>query len=57
MAETVSMVLADLVRTAEQQGNVDFLRQGVPVPNQALREVEVCDRGNRASPRMAGAGG
>ena len=41
MAETVSMALAELVRKAEQQGDVDFLREGVRVLSQALMEVEV----------------
>jgi putative transposase len=41
VAETVSMALAELVRKAEQQGDVDFLREGVRVLSQALMEVEV----------------
>ncbi len=41
MAETVSMALAELVRKAEQHGDVDFLREGVRVLSQALMEVEV----------------
>ncbi len=41
MAETVSMALAELVRKAEQQGDVDCLREGVRVLSQALMEVEV----------------
>jgi putative transposase len=41
MAETVSMALAELVRKAEQQGDVDFLREGARVLSQALMEVEV----------------
>jgi putative transposase len=41
MAETVSMALADLVRTAEEHGDVDFLREGVRVLTQALMEIEV----------------
>ena len=41
MADTVSMALAELVRKAEQQGDVDFLREGVRVLSQALMEVEV----------------
>ena len=41
MAETVSMALAELVRKAEQHGDVDFLREGVRVLTQALMEVEV----------------
>src|ERR671921_741572 len=41
MADTVSMALAELVRKAEQAGDVDFLREGVRVLSQALMEVEV----------------
>src|ERR671939_1858085 len=41
MADTVSMALAELVRKAEQQGDVDFLREGVRVLSQALMELEV----------------
>src|ERR687884_428202 len=41
MADSVSMALAELVRKAEQQGDVDFLREGVRVLSQALMEVEV----------------
>jgi transposase-like protein len=41
MAETVSMALADLVRKAEEHGDVDFLREGVRVLTQALMEIEV----------------
>ncbi len=41
MAEGVSMALAELIRKAEEQGDVDFLREGVRVLSQALMEVEV----------------
>src|SRR5919112_3468745 len=41
MADTVSMALAELVRKAEQAGDVDFLREGVRVLSQALMEVEI----------------
>src|SRR5690349_17315532 len=41
MADTVSMALAELVRKAELDGDVDFLREGVRVLSQALMEVEV----------------
>jgi putative transposase len=41
MADTVSMALAELVRKAEEQGDVDFLRAGVRVLTQALMEIEV----------------
>ena len=41
MATSVSMALAELVRKAEEQGDVDFLREGVRVLTQALMEVEV----------------
>jgi transposase-like protein len=35
------MALADLVRKAEEHGDVDFLREGVRVLTQALMEIEV----------------
>jgi putative transposase len=41
VAETVSMALMELVRKAELDGDVDFLREGVRVLSQALMEVEV----------------
>jgi putative transposase len=41
MADSVSMALAELVRKAEQDGDVDFLREGVRVLSQALMEIEV----------------
>src|SRR5687767_6275084 len=41
MADTVSMALAELVRKAELNGDVDFPREGVRVLSQALMEVEV----------------
>src|SRR5687768_4985353 len=41
MADTVSMALAELVRKAELNGDVDFLREGARVLSQALMEVEV----------------
>ena len=41
MADKVSMALAELVRKAEAEGDVDFLREGVRVLSQALLEVEV----------------
>ena len=41
MADTVSMALAELVRKAEQNGDVGFLREGVRVLSQALMEIEV----------------
>ncbi|HEX2184427.1 MAG TPA: IS256 family transposase [Chloroflexota bacterium] len=41
MAASVSMALAELVRKAEEQGDVDFLREGVRVLTQALMEAEV----------------
>jgi len=37
MADTVSMALAELVRKAEQNGDVDFLRDGVRVLSRAIR--------------------
>src|SRR5713101_6278812 len=56
MADTVSMALAELVRKAEQNGDVDFLRDGVRVLSQALMEVEVsqhlgAERHERSSER------
>jgi putative transposase len=41
MADKVSMALAELVRKAEANGDVDFLKEGVRVLSQALMEVEV----------------
>ncbi|MCC6173707.1 MAG: transposase [Chloroflexi bacterium] len=41
MADTVGMALAELVRKAEQNGEVGFLRDGVRVLSQALMEVAV----------------
>ena len=41
MADKVSMALAELVRKAEADGDVDFLREGVRVLSQALMELEV----------------
>ncbi len=41
LADRVSMALAELVRKAEAEGDVDFLREGVRVLSQALMEVEV----------------
>src|SRR5438477_465010 len=57
MADTVSMALGELVRKAEQQGDVDFLREGVRVLSQALMEVEVsqqlgAERYERSPERM-----
>jgi len=41
MADKVSMALAELVRKAEADGDVDFLKERVRVLSQALMEVEV----------------
>jgi transposase-like protein len=41
VADKVSMALAELVRKAEADGDVDFLREGVRVLSQALMELEV----------------
>ena len=41
MADKVSMALAELVRKAEANGDVDFLKEGVRVLSQALMELEV----------------
>ena len=45
MAETVSMALAELIRKAEEQGDVSVLREGVRVLSQAL--VAVVREGGR----------
>ena len=56
MADTVSMALAELVRKAEEHGDVDFLRDGVRVLSQALMEVEVSQHlGAERHERTAGA--
>jgi transposase-like protein len=58
MADTVSMALAELVRKAEQDGDVDFLREGVRVLTQALMEVEVSQQlGAERYERSAGRSG
>jgi hypothetical protein len=41
MAGKVSMALAELVRKAEADGDVDFLKERIRVLSQALMEVEV----------------
>jgi transposase-like protein len=41
MADKVSMALAEMVRKAEADGDVDFLKERVRVLSQALMEVEV----------------
>jgi len=41
MADTLSMALAELVREAEVEPDVDVLREGVRVLSQALMELEV----------------
>jgi transposase-like protein len=41
MADTLSMALAELVRKAEVEPDVDVLREGVRVLSQALMELEV----------------
>ena len=41
MADELSMALEALLRKAELQGDVDFLREGVRVLSQALRELKV----------------
>ena len=38
MADKVSMALAELVRKAEANGDVDFLKEGVRVLSQALMD-------------------
>src|ERR671927_296957 len=41
MADTLSMALAELVRKAEVEPDVDVLREGVRVLSQAMMELEV----------------
>ena len=41
MAETVSMALAELLRKADAEPDLDTLREGVRVMTQALMELEV----------------
>jgi putative transposase len=41
MAETLSMALAELLRKADAEPDVDTLREGVRVMTQALMELEV----------------
>lgn len=41
MADTVSMALAELLRKAEAEPDLDTLREGVRVMSQALMEIEV----------------
>jgi len=41
MAENLSMALAELLREADAEPNVDTLREGVRVMTQALMELEV----------------
>ena len=45
MADTVSMALAELVRKAEQTGDVACLRAGVRVLSQALSLACICVEG------------
>ena len=44
MAETLSMALAELLRKADAEPDVDTLREGVRVMTQALMELEVVPR-------------
>ena len=41
MAENLSMALAELLRKADAEPDVDTLREGVRVMTQALMELEV----------------
>jgi hypothetical protein len=41
MADEMSMALEELLRKAELNGDVDFLREGVRVLSQAVMELEV----------------
>ncbi len=57
MAETVSMALAELLRKADAEPDVDTLREGVRVLTQALMELEVAQHWFRWGPlSRAGAG-
>lgn len=41
MADELRMALEDVLRKAQLDGDVDFLREGVRVLSQALMELEV----------------
>ena len=41
MTDELSIALVQLLRKAERDGDVDFLREGVRVFSQALMELEV----------------
>ena len=56
MAETVSMALAELIRKAEEQGDVDFLREGVRVLAQAVMEAEVTELTGAAKTKPSATG-
>ncbi len=51
MADEVSMALQDLLRKAELEGNVDFLREGVRVLAQQLMELEVAQHLGATTPK------
>jgi hypothetical protein len=55
MADKVSMALAELVRRAEADGDVDFLREGVRVLSPALMELEVAQHLGAERVRHVGA--
>ena len=57
MADTLTIALLDLLRKAELEQNVDFLREGVRLLSQSLMELEVAqhlgaDRHERTSTRI-----
>ena len=58
MADTLRMALAELLRKAQLEGDIDFLREGVRVLSQALMELDVSSiwapSGMNARPSDAG---
>ena len=58
MAENLSMALAELLRKADAEPDLDTLREGVRVMTQALMELEVAQHLGAerlpAEPRSAG---
>jgi transposase-like protein len=59
MADELRIGLQELLRKAQMEGNVDFLREGVRVLAQALMEIEVeqhvgAGRHERTEGRRAG---
>ena len=59
MADNLGMALAELLRKADAEPDVDTLREGVRVMSQALMELEVAqplgaERGGRQARRLSG---